>query len=450
MTPFDDDADWDAACVAAVQLAEAARAPLPNECDAEDEDVWLDAEAEFGNETCAVPERRQLDLRAWLGLAPRAKKAKTGAVQADIRALFGAPVPPPEPVVAAPRRCPFYKRIEGTPFAVDAFGYGAVPGVQAYILTHFHSDHYGGLDKHWPAHLPIYCTPVTDRLVALRLRVPPAALRPVPLNTRTLVLGVPLTFLDANHCPGAAVALLQPASLPPSRPFILHTGDFRAAPSLLGSPQVTALAHRISLLYLDTTYCDERYAFPPQEEAVAAAVAAALRARGQHRRLLIVVGAYSIGKERVALALAEALDCAIFVEASRAQLYACFDWPALQARLTRQREGSPLHVVPLGWCASPAKLAAYLEQQNQGAPPAYCYDAILGFRPTGWTHGQAPRKAGKGVSVEGVAYSEHSSARELAACVRLLQPGRVIPTVSVGNAGKREAMAKLLAEWQAA
>lgn len=45
----------------------------------------------------------------------------------------------------------------------------------------------------------------------------------VELGRPVLVGGVRVTFLDANHCPGAAMALLEP----PGRPPILHTGDCR-------------------------------------------------------------------------------------------------------------------------------------------------------------------------------------------------------------------------------
>ena len=53
-------------------------------------------------------------------------------------------------------QCPGYKRIPGTDFLCDGFYY-AGSLTQNYFLTHFHSDHYGGIDKKWKEGI-IYCS----------------------------------------------------------------------------------------------------------------------------------------------------------------------------------------------------------------------------------------------------------------------------------------------------
>src|SRR5205085_7129327 len=70
------------------------------------------------------------------------------------------------------RTCPFYKILPNLNCAVDAFRYGAVAGMNAYFLSHFHSDHYIGLSASW-CHGPIYCSQVTANLCRRQLRIDP-------------------------------------------------------------------------------------------------------------------------------------------------------------------------------------------------------------------------------------------------------------------------------------
>ena len=98
------------------------------------------------------------------------------------------------------RQCPFYKKIPGTGFAIDAFCYGSVTGVSSYFLSHFHYDHYRGLGK-W-LDKPLYCSQVTANLVNLKIKLKPGLIRVLPLNESRLIENIEVILIDANHCPG--------------------------------------------------------------------------------------------------------------------------------------------------------------------------------------------------------------------------------------------------------
>lgn len=98
------------------------------------------------------------------------------------------------------RKCPFYKLIPGTGFAIDAFCYGRVKGVTSYFLSHFHYDHYRGLGK-W-LDKPVYCSQVTANLVNMKIKPNPNLIRVLPLNESRLIEKVEVILIDANHCPG--------------------------------------------------------------------------------------------------------------------------------------------------------------------------------------------------------------------------------------------------------
>jgi len=235
---------------------------------------------------------------------------------------------------AIERNCPFYKTLFNGPITVDAFRYGKIPGCHAYFLSHFHSDHYVGLSSTWQ-HGPIYCSRVTANLVRTRLRVDPQWVVELPWEEWIEVPGVDgvrVRGLDANHCPGSMLFLFENRKgRTPIR--VLHCGDFRAEPKHLDHPLLRPgkdRTQRIDTVYLDTTYLDPKYAFPTQKSVIdacaemcrllnndqapdlkdsgslASFVTKAVEIKEEpgttpsKRRLLIVVGTYSIGKERIA------------------------------------------------------------------------------------------------------------------------------------------------------
>lgn len=338
-----------------------------------------------------------------------------------------------------PPRCPFYKKIPGTKFAIDAFRYGEIAGITAYFLTHFHSDHYGGLTKN--STFPIYCNKITGNLVKSKLRVAEQYVHILPMNTAVTVEGVKVILLEANHCPGAAMLLF----FLPDGQTVLHTGDFRADPSMEMYPEL--LSCRVQTLYLDTTYCSPEYTFPKQQEVINFAASAAFEMVTLNPRTLVVCGSYSVGKEKVFLALAEVLGSKVCLSRDKYNTMCCLESEQVRQRITTDWKAAQVHVLPM-MQLNFKKLQDYLARFSSQ------YDQLVAFKPTGWTFSQQvdsvqdiqPEIRGN-ISLYGIPYSEHSSFLELKRFVQWLQPLKIIPTVNVGSWESRRAMERCFSEW---
>lgn len=188
------------------------------------------------------------------------------------------------------RTCPFYKIMPGFNICVDAFRYGAVQGCHAYFLSHFHSDHYIGLTANW-THGPIYCSKVTGSLVKAQLKTADKYVVELEFEDKVPVPGthgVFVTMIPANHCPGSSLFLFEKEVSTPNSianagekriQRILHCGDFRACPAHIEHPQLKpeiidplgrVKQQKIDVCYLDTTYLNPRYSFPPQNDVIRA------------------------------------------------------------------------------------------------------------------------------------------------------------------------------------
>ena len=66
--------------------------------------------------------------------------------------------------------------------------------------------------------------------------------------------------MDANHCPGAVQFLFE---LPGGGPRYVHCGDMRFCAALTADPHLRRFVGARAV-FLDTTYCNPRFVFPPQ------------------------------------------------------------------------------------------------------------------------------------------------------------------------------------------
>ena len=432
------------------------------------------------------------------------------------------------------RVCPFYKILPGFSICVDAFRYGAVEGCNAYFLSHFHSDHYIGLTSSWrhgPIYcsrvtgnlvrqqLRVDPQWVIDLKFDSKVEVP---------GTN----GVEVTMIPANHCPGSSLFLFEKVigkGKTPRIQRVLHCGDFRACPAHVQHPllrpdiidTITKKSigqQKLDVCYLDTTYLTPKYAFPSQEDVIKACadmcvslsknkidenddweqtkkeragsgmvkfvrkdsgaikeevsdndgdVPTGYKGRG---RLLVIVGTYSIGKERICLGVARALGSKIYAPPSKQKICAALEDPELAARLTNNPLEAQVHMQMLMEIRAET-LADYLTSYKPH------FSRIVGFRPSGWNYRppnsrftESPavqtvlhsdnwksrysmaelvpqRGSTREASCFGVPYSEHSSFRELTMFCCALRIDKIIPTVNVGSAKSREKMKAWCEKW---
>ncbi|KWU47380.1 DRMBL-domain-containing protein [Rhodotorula sp. JG-1b] len=402
------------------------------------------------------------------------------------------------------RRVPFYKWIDGMEVTVDAFRYGKIDGCKAYFLSHAHSDHYQNLSSTWSGG-PIYASQTTINLIKLKLGVRDEYLFPLPLDQTVKVQGIDVTLIDANHCPGSVLFLFEgphtdpksPYSKTPNRIFrYLHCGG---AASWLQIPHLTCdlTIHILDAIYLDTTYLGPSYCFPAQELVISACAelvkervvggdeSALWRAddekpdlKPKKERLLVLVGTYSIGKERyletdsaahsIVKAIAHALSTKVYCDGYKRSLCLAQDDPDLHALLTEDPLEAQVHIGGLRDITREVMqdyLGKYKAPRIENG-----FTKMIGLRPTGWTYRSESKdklpSIAKILQIEqqrkfspadstpltmafGVPYSEHSSFFELTCFCLSLDYTRVIPTVNVHTANSRNKMKAWIDRWAA-
>ncbi|UKZ77518.1 hypothetical protein TrVFT333_005241 [Trichoderma virens FT-333] len=335
------------------------------------------------------------------------------------------------------RTCPFYKIMPGFAICVDAFRYGAVEGCQAYFLSHFHSDHYIGLTATW-RHGPIYCSKSRQQRIDI-------------------------CYLDTTY--------LNPRySFPPQGDVIQACAELCG--SMSADPNCSDDVWQRSEKSAETGTMSKYF----QSDKPSEGDAQSKSTSRPKQRLLVICGTYSIGKERICVAIAKALGSKIFASPAKIKICKQLDDPELASLLTSDPVEAQVHMQMLMEIRAET-LQEYLDSYRPH------FSRIVGFRPSGWNfrpgngkavgantppssistqqllHGKgwrtrfgvkdlvAQRGSTKEAMCFGVPYSEHSSFRELAMFVMSLRIDKVIPTVNVGSEQSRKRMKGWIDRW---
>lgn len=346
---------------------------------------------------------------------------------------------------------------------VDGFQFMNHPEINQYFLSHYHSDHYIGLGKKWNQG-KIYTSITTANLLKQIMKISDDKIIGIPFNEKFQINDkIDVILYDANHCPGGAVFLFQEYNNKGEIiKRILHTGDFRVSYQHLKNFS----QFFIDEIYLDTTYLNPVYTFMPQHQVVSKtsnfinkvvndtikknSILNYFKTKNDY---LIIIGAYSIGKEKLYINLAKAINSKIFITKERYKMLNCIDgFTDIRIFQTEETPDCKVHIVSINKLTDWKFLSRF---QNK---------KIIKIKPTGWSFNtfKRPNSSIKGLngseilhktinnkeiidfenqltqqfsnsSSLNVPYSEHSSFKELCIFGSYLLWGKIIPTVNVEN-----------------
>jgi len=313
-----------------------------------------------------------------------------------------------------------------------------------------------------------------------------------------------------KSCPGAVLFLFN-IPIGNNQYFnALHTGDFRANIEQLTNPAIKKLKNSsLDALYLDTTYLQPEHLFPSQEVVINSVLnvlkhivfegktvkeynqmdkkiklnneykggllryfktgkddknneiinnnnenTLSINNNYRHKRVLILVGTYLIGKEKVFLGIAKFLKSKLYTSSKKKKILECLNDDTISSLLTDNPDEACVHILNMSQLGIDGVNNYYNNYKDK-------YDSVIAFRPTGWVY--KPKRGNKNklepdskmileelnnlklkptyynrnVSIWGIPYSEHSSFIELENFIRVLSsiaPIRnIYPTVNVGS-----------------
>ena len=363
---------------------------------------------------------------------------------------------------------------------VDGFKIAPQPSCKTfYCLSHFHSDHYTGLNERWNNGI-IICSTITSALIKQELNVTKPEIMIIDPGDELIIkdkCNVKIKAMDANHCPGALLLLFEIINKNDDNDknsnsnniddnnIYLHCGDMRYSSKFKSYPALLDGNIKIAKLYLDTTYAHARHDFIPQDEAIHRIVNLCKTFLKKEKDGIICLQAYTIGKERLITAVSEALKMPAFVDSRKFNIIKQLGPPYSKSiggevnssLFTEDTNSTRIFICKMGFGGemwpyfipdfqSPQKYINKLEEngfnfEGNGAKKA------LVVIPTGWataTNYNAKNAISikDNVSIHLIPYSEHSNFEELKEFVKFLKPRQVVPTV-FKDENQRRAIHKL-------
>lgn len=313
----------------------------------------------------------------------------------------------------------------GYKLVVDGFNFALDPNIDIYFLSHFHSDHYIGISKSWD-NGKIFCSIITSQLLQYKFKVPAERIFELENDMWIHITDqIEVMIMDANHCPGASIFLFREWGV--DRTIvkqILHTGDFRVTEQLthkIGNALKSGIntidrgdrsinkCNFIDEIYLDTTYLNVGNSHPTQNEVISITahyiktyfddlinrqsdgksynvLDKLLKHRhNRHRKNIVLIGSYSIGKEKLAQGIAKTLnhgDSRIYIRETDT-LRKCFIPTSEKLSLNNTCEYADVHIVPLNILKDESKVCEYIKETYCGM--TWLDVNLIGIIPTGWT-----------------------------------------------------------------
>ncbi|KAG1727799.1 beta-lactamase-like protein [Suillus lakei] len=358
------------------------------------------------------------------------------------------------------------------------------------LLTHSHTDHILGLSsKSFAAR--VVCSPDTKEMllrheiylerakkdageVATRtfahLKVEGGALRrdllnAVPLNTPTEfelspTETVTITLIDANHCPGAVMFLIEGP-----RGTILHTGDVRAEHWLLKSltrnpflqpyipdteedirvliargGQTASLTKTLNAIYLDTACMLRGTVVPTKENAVKGLVELIALF---DKDTFFFINSWTWGYEDILKGIARAFQCQIHVDRYKHAVYTHISDPFLRTLVTRDATSTRFHACERFERCSFVNVPDFdfkndmAPQSIEGKKVVYVNPVAMGCAQWEGYRMDVRRRLAMGKDVDRllVPLERHSPLPELLNLVSLFRPRRVVPNTLVPALG---------------